>query len=58
MIGTSANLKAGEWILLKDLYYGALLPSGNDAAYLLSEVIGFFLLASQNKGNVQHFKDF
>jgi len=58
MTGTSANLKSGDWILLKDLYYGVLLPSGNDAAYLLSEVVGFFLFSSQNKENIQHFKGF
>ncbi len=36
MIGTTANLKSGSWIILKDLLYGAMLPSGNDAAYVLA----------------------
>jgi D-alanyl-D-alanine carboxypeptidase len=35
-IGTSANLKPKYWIMLKDLFYGIMLPSGNDAAYLLA----------------------
>lgn len=36
MIGTSAELKQGTWVKLWDLLYGAMLPSGNDAAFLLS----------------------
>lgn len=51
LIGTSANLKAGSWITLKDLLYGAMLPSGNDAAYTLAEVIGYFLTAQQLCGD-------
>jgi D-alanyl-D-alanine carboxypeptidase len=42
-IGTTASLKFRHWILLKDLFYGILLPSGNDAAHLIAEVIGFVL---------------
>jgi len=34
--GTSAQLKQGKWVRLEDLLYGTMLPSGNDAAYLLS----------------------
>ena len=34
--GTSACLKAGTWIALGDLFYGAMLPSGNDAAHTLA----------------------
>lgn len=34
--GTTAHLKYGKWLKLEDLLYGAMLPSGNDAAYLLS----------------------
>lgn len=47
MTGTSANLKAGHWITLRDLLYGTMLPSGNDAAYTLAEVIGYLFLAEQ-----------
>lgn len=36
MPGTSANLPEGYWIRLIDLLYGLMLPSGNDAAYLLA----------------------
>lgn len=45
--GTTANLKAGTWISLRDLLFGTMLPSGNDAAFALSEVVGFFLIAEQ-----------
>lgn len=45
MIGTTANLKAYTWITIRDVLYGAMLPSGNDAAYTLAEVIGYLLLA-------------
>lgn len=34
--GSSAGLRAGEIILLKDALYGAMLPSGNDAANTLA----------------------
>ena len=44
MIGTSACLKEGQWLSFKDLLYGAMLPSGNDAAYLLAEYVGYLLV--------------
>lgn len=31
--GTTSNLKPGDEITLKDLFFGMMLPSGNDAAY-------------------------
>jgi D-alanyl-D-alanine carboxypeptidase len=34
--GTSANLEAGKVVSVLDLLYGLMLPSGNDAAVLLS----------------------
>ena len=42
-IGTTANLKTDYWVCLKDLFYGIMLPSGNDAAHLLAEIIGFMI---------------
>lgn len=47
--GTSAQLKQGKWIRLEDLLYGTMLPSGNDAAYLLSEVMGLLLFYERMK---------
>ena len=55
MIGTTANLKCGTWITLRDLLYGAMLPSGNDAAYTLAEVIGYFSIAEQKYDSFEHF---
>jgi D-alanyl-D-alanine carboxypeptidase len=36
MIGTTAGLRSKTWVKFPDLFYGAMLPSGNDAAFLLS----------------------
>ena len=46
--GTSANLKHGEFLTIKDLLYGLMLPSGNDAALLLSEHFGKMILINRN----------
>lgn len=43
MIGTSAGLKQDEDILIIDLLYALLLPSGNDAGIALSQFFGKFL---------------
>ena len=37
--GTSILLKPGEEITVRDLLYGAMLESGNDAAYALGEAV-------------------
>lgn len=38
--GTSAELKRDASYSLYDLFFGMMLPSGNDAAYLIAEVGG------------------
>jgi len=38
--GTTCGLKGGEKILVRELIYGLMLPSGNDAAVSLAEFIG------------------
>eukprot|EP00500_Bicosoecida_sp_ms1_P007220 CAMPEP_0203824170 /NCGR_PEP_ID=MMETSP0115-20131106/51151_1 /ASSEMBLY_ACC=CAM_ASM_000227 /TAXON_ID=33651 /ORGANISM="Bicosoecid sp, Strain ms1" /LENGTH=236 /DNA_ID=CAMNT_0050733209 /DNA_START=201 /DNA_END=908 /DNA_ORIENTATION=- len=43
-IGTSARLRAGDRVAVKDLLHGLMLPSGNDAAQALSEHFGRRLL--------------
>jgi D-alanyl-D-alanine carboxypeptidase len=43
MRGTSAKLLKGLYISVKDLLYGLMLPSGNDAAMCLAENIGRLL---------------
>ena len=40
MRGTSAKLVKGFYMTVKDLFYGLMLPSGNDAAMCLAENIG------------------
>lgn len=34
--GTSAELEPLQWITVEDLFYGLMLPSGNDAATVLA----------------------
>lgn len=38
--GSSAGLRAGERITLRNLLYGLMLPSGNDAAQAIAESLG------------------
>ncbi len=39
-IGSSAEIRAGERVVVRDLMYGLLLPSGNDASVALAEHFG------------------
>lgn len=48
-IGSSAKLKQGEQVTVRDLLYGLLLPSGNDAATAFAEHFGPRLLAKDGK---------
>ena len=41
--GTSANLREGDQISMAHLFYGLMLPSGNDAAFALAEHFGKYL---------------
>lgn len=38
--GTSAKLVQGQICTLLELFYGMMLPSGNDAAIAVSEAVG------------------
>ena len=38
-----ANLPHNTWINLNDLFYALMLPSGNDAAVVISDNLGGFL---------------
>lgn len=51
MRGTSAKLRNGVFMSAKDLLYGLMLPSGNDAAICLAENVGR-LTRILNGGNV------
>ena len=41
--GTSANLETGDILTIEQLLYGLMLPSGNDAAFALSQFFGKIL---------------
>jgi len=41
--GTKANLKSGDTLTLEQLYYGMMLPSGNDAALVIADYFGRIL---------------
>ena len=41
--GTSAELVEGDTLTLRQLLYGLMLPSGNDAAHQLAEYFGDLL---------------
>lgn len=43
MSGTSAELQEDMLIGLEDLFYGMMLPSGNDAAWCIAENLGKLL---------------
>lgn len=44
MIGTTAELKPNIEISLYDLFYGMMLPSGNDAAHQVAQLGGTLLM--------------
>ena len=46
--GTTADLCEGDKLLLYDLLYGVMVPSGNDAALTLAENMGAFLYHEAN----------
>ena len=50
--GTTAKLQEGQVLTLLELFYGMMLPSGNDAAIAVSEAIG---LLSFLKGKGRNF---
>ena len=41
--GTSANLLKNDNMILIDLFYAMMLPSGNDAAFAIAEFFGLYL---------------
>lgn len=38
--GTSAELLPGDILTLEELFYGLMLPSGNDASFVIAENLG------------------
>jgi D-alanyl-D-alanine carboxypeptidase (penicillin-binding protein 5/6) len=49
MLGTSAELQTGDILTLKDLLYGLMLPSGNDASVAIAETIGKIIQRNKKK---------
>lgn len=56
MEGTSANLRSGDELLIIDLLFGLLLPSGNDAGIALAQYFGKFLSYTFAHENQQAMK--
>jgi hypothetical protein len=50
--GTHAALRSGDNMLIHDLLYAMMLPSGNDAATALAEVFGKRMLAAESRAVV------
>jgi D-alanyl-D-alanine carboxypeptidase (penicillin-binding protein 5/6) len=46
-VGSSATIRAGETVVVRDLLYGLMLPSGNDASVALAEHFGHRLAGTE-----------
>jgi D-alanyl-D-alanine carboxypeptidase len=55
--GTTAKLNVDEVYTLKELLYGMMLPSGNDAAIVVSEVISLMINLKQKQINFDPHSD-
>lgn len=49
--GTHSGLREGDQILLKDLFYGMMLPSGNDAALAIAQFFGAIIINNSKKNS-------
>ena len=56
MSGTLANIIPHQYLSLKDLYYGLMLPSGNDAACVLAYYYGSWMTRSATNGPAKSFR--
>lgn len=52
VIGTIAKLNENDYILLQDLFYALMLPSGNDAAVCLADFFGKRLKLIETRKNL------
>lgn len=48
--GTSAELREGDMLTMTQLFYGMMLPSGNDAAFAFAEYFGELLKEKKYSG--------
>ena len=57
MPGTSASLKVGMELSLLDLFFGMMLPSGNDAAFCVAEYLGSIVTETESFENTVYDVD-
>lgn len=57
MPGTRAGLTAGDELSVKNLLYGLMLPSGNDAATCLAEGLGAMLIKTKGLNPKEHLPE-
>ncbi len=55
--GSSAGIRTGERVPVKELLFGLLLPSGNDASVALAEFFGRHVQAAGNGGTESEISD-
>ena len=55
VIGTSADLAAGDTLTIHELLHGLMLPSGNDAAHMLALHFGTLLMQQPEDADVPSF---
>ena len=55
--GTSANLVQNTWIKLVDLFHALMLPSGNDAAWVIAECFGLLINYENLKARETMYQD-
>lgn len=53
--GSTAHLVEGEHITIGELLYGAMLPSGNDAAYTIADYVGGKYLGGNSDNDIGVF---
>ena len=53
--GSTAGIRAGESLPVKELLYGLMLPSGNDASVALAEHFGRRFTTANNRSSFQQF---
>lgn len=56
--GSSATIRAGESVTVRELLYGLMLPSGNDAATAFAEHFGDRLDVDADKQNLNSYEKF
>ena len=50
--GTTAEIKSQALYCVEDLLYGMMLPSGNDAAFLIAEIGGYLVQKKDDSRDV------